>query len=196
MPSLPASTAEPNLCCTAWALFTGQQNNNANGLLWLWTNCGPWLLFLNNTIHHFNSDKINLPSKGAGPEKQKGEQMKVQAAEDGTWGGGRSWKKLFHRNQSRRMPSTWTVKGPCSPKRLCTLVFLFWTASIVKFSVLIGQSVRIFHAWPKCDSTRSEDGDFQLHEIIFLEYRARKAAWVEHGPLSHMNYARPQGGIP
>ena len=53
----------------------------------------------------------------------------------------------------------------------------------------------LFHAWPKCDSTRTEDGDFQLHEIIFLEYRARKAAWVEHGPLSHMNYARPQGGF-
>ena len=73
-------------------------------------------------------------------------------------------------------------------------VFLFWTATFVKFSVLIGQSVRFFHAWPKCDSTHTEDGD--LHEIIFLEYRVRKATWVEHGPLSYMNYSRPQRGIP
>ena len=34
------------------------------------------------------------------------------------------------------------IKGPCLPKRLCALVFLFWNDSFVKCSVLIG-----FHFW-------------------------------------------------
>ena len=35
----------------------------------------------------------------------------------------------------------------------------------------------------KHDSTHTEDGNFQLNQmqIIFLEYRARKAAWVNRG---------------
>ena len=46
-------------------------------------------------------------------------------------------------------PKTWLItkrvdnfKGPCSPKWLCALVFLFWNDSFVKCSVLIG-----FHFW-------------------------------------------------
>ena len=73
------------------------------------------------------------------------------------------------------------LKGPCSPKWLCVPVFLFLNASFVKFSVLIRQSVHFFHTWPKCDSTHTEDGNFQLNEIIFLEYRVRKASWVNMG---------------
>ena len=72
-------------------------------------------------------------------------------------------------------------KGPCSPKWLCVPVFLFWNTSFVKFSVLIRQSVHFFHTWPKCDSTHTEDGNFQLNEIVFLEYRVRKASWVNMG---------------
>ena len=33
----------------------------------------------------------------------------------------------------------------------------------------------------KHDSPHTEDGNFQLNQIIFLEYRARKAAWVNRG---------------
>ena len=33
---------------------------------------------------------------------------------------------------------TKALKGPCSPKWLCVLVFLFWNTFFVKFSVLIG----------------------------------------------------------
>ena len=75
-------------------------------------------------------------------------------------------------------------KGPCSSKWLCTLVFLFLNAFFlifVKFSVLIGQSFRLFPAWPKRDSTHTEDDNFQLYEIIFLEYKVCKAAWVNMG---------------
>ena len=64
------------------------------------------------------------------------------------------------------------------PKRICMLVFLFWNASFVKFSVLIGQSVCLFHTWPKRDSTHTEDSNFQLNEIIFLENRAFHTARV------------------
>ena len=39
-------------------------------------------------------------------------------------------------------PNSRFKKGPCSPKRLCALVFLFWNDSFVKCSVLIG-----FHFW-------------------------------------------------
>ena len=73
-------------------------------------------------------------------------------------------------------------KGPCSPKRLCALFFLFWNAIFVKSSVFwLGRRFRFFHGWPKRDSTHTEDGNFQLREIIFLEYRASKAAWVNMG---------------
>ena len=74
----------------------------------------------------------------------------------------------------RREPSLF--KGPCSPKRLCALVFLFWNDSFVKCSVLIGfhfeeRCVTIlkndcegeynnycsfFHAWPKLRETVSK----------------------------------------
>ena len=37
------------------------------------------------------------------------------------------------------------IKGPCSPKRLCALVFLLWNDSFVKCSVLIG-----FHFEERC----------------------------------------------
>ena len=62
-------------------------------------------------------------------------------------------------------------------------VFIFETLFFVKFSILIRQSVRFFFtdAWPKRDSTHTVDGNFQLREIIFLEYRARKAARVNMG---------------
>ena len=59
--------------------------------------------------------------------------------------------------------------------------FFFWNASFVKFSVLIGESVRFFHACPKRDSTHKEDGDIQLRETIFLEYRACSATWANMG---------------
>ena len=47
-------------------------------------------------------------------------------------------------------------KGPCSPKRLCALVFLFWNDSFVKCSVLIG-----FHFWGALrDDTKNDcEGD-------------------------------------
>ena len=60
--------------------------------------------------------------------------------------------------------------------------FLFWNAIFVKSSVFwLGRRFRFFHAWPKRYSTHTEDGNFQLREIIFLEYRASKAAWVNMG---------------
>ena len=64
------------------------------------------------------------------------------------------------------------------PNGLCTLLFLVWNASFVKFSVLIGQSVCLFLTWPKHDSTHNEDSNFQLSEIIFLENRAFHTAQV------------------
>ena len=62
-------------------------------------------------------------------------------------------------------------------------VFCFETFSFFfKVSVLIRQSVRFFHAWPKRESSHTEDGNFQLREIIiFLECRACKAAWANMG---------------
>ena len=62
-------------------------------------------------------------------------------------------------------------KGPCSPKQHCTLVFLFWNASSVKCSVLIGfhfwgalhddakndcEGDHLFHTWPKHKETVSK----------------------------------------
>ena len=44
------------------------------------------------------------------------------------------------------------------------------------------REIRIFHTHGlKHDSTHTEDGNFQLNQIIFLEYMARKAAWVNRG---------------
>ena len=64
--------------------------------------------------------------------------------------------------------------------RACVFVLkCFFFQSFVKFSVLIGESVRFFHACPKRDSTHTEDGDFQLRELIFLEYRACRATWAK-----------------
>ena len=75
------------------------------------------------------------------------------------------------------------LKGPCSPEQLCALVFLFWKASFAKFSVLIGQSDRFFHAWPKHDSTHTEDNYFQLSEINFSGVQGTQSHLGEHGPL-------------
>ena len=49
-----------------------------------------------------------------------------------------------------------SLKGPCSPKRLCALVFLFWNDSFVKCSVLIG-----FHFWQALhdDTEKDCEGD-------------------------------------
>ena len=50
------------------------------------------------------------------------------------------WGIIFFRIQWQA--SIVVIKGPCSPIRLCALVFLFWNDSFVKCSVLIG-----FHFW-------------------------------------------------
>ena len=54
-----------------------------------------------------------------------------------------------------RRTTTWDlfVKGPCSPKRLCALVLLFWSSSFVECSNLIGyfSQVTIDYAkFPQC----------------------------------------------
>ena len=41
--------------------------------------------------------------------------------------------------------------------------------------------VHFFHAWPKCDSTHTEHSNFQLPEIMLLEYRVCNAFWVNMG---------------
>ena len=49
---------------------------------------------------------------------------------------------LFFNVVLKEIQSSSSHKGPCSPKRLCALVFLFWNDCFVKCSVLIG-----FHFW-------------------------------------------------
>ena len=39
----------------------------------------------------------------------------------------------------------------------------------------------LFHAWPKSDFTHTEDNNFQLCKIIFLEYRTHNALRVNMG---------------
>ena len=52
-----------------------------------------------------------------------------------------------------------------------TCVFFFQTL-LLSNSVFLSGRVFAF------DSTHTEDGNFQLREIIFLEYRAHKAVWL------------------
>ena len=111
--------------------------------------------------------------------------MELQATEDGTWGGGGSWKKLFHRNQSRRMSRHGLLRAHVHPSGFTRLCFLFWTATFVKFSVLIGQSVfsRLAEVWlytywrrrftrnhfPGVQGAQSHLGwtwAFKLHELL------------------------------
>ena len=49
---------------------------------------------------------------------------------------------LFLMRVLKQSGEWYAIKGPCSPKRLCALVYLFWNYSFVKCSVLIG-----FHFW-------------------------------------------------
>ena len=52
-------------------------------------------------------------------------------------------------------------KGPCSPKRLCALVFLFWNDSFVKCSVLIG-----FHFWGALPTSLNVTGESCLRADV------------------------------
>ena len=75
-------------------------------------------------------------------------------------------------------------KGPCSPKWLCALELLFETpfCQMQCFDWLTHLwGVHFFHAWPKHASTHTEDSNFQLPEIIFLDYRVRNAFRVNMG---------------
>ena len=84
----------------------------------------------------------------------------------------------------------WRLRPMFTQAALRASVFVLKRFFFVKFSVLIRQSVRFFFtdAWPKRDSTHTVDSNFQRSEIIFLEYRARKAAWVNMGFLIVRNW--------
>ena len=77
----------------------------------------------------------------------------------------------------------WRLRPMFTQAALRASVFIFETLFLSNSVFWLGRVFAFFFtdAWPKRDSTHTVDGNFQLREIIFLEYRARKAAWVNMG---------------
>ena len=72
--------------------------------------------------------------------------------------------------QNYKLQNKVMFKGPCSPKRLCALVLLFWPASFVECRVLISNYAK----FPQCIQGDNGPLSYTTDALVFSAWPAYK----------------------